>query len=141
MTKYSTAQQRRRVTDTEKPLHPVWRGIGCLLILIIPTLSYILAAASVQLAVDQNWPMPYQLMGYPVIPVLLWKDVGIAPLLLFIQNRNNLYAILAFTLFYIIFFSTLVSFGYALIYRFAGPARYGPLDAPPPKGKVKHYTR
>jgi hypothetical protein len=141
MTKYSTAQQRRRVTDTEKPLHPVWRGIGCLLILIIPTLSYILATALVQLAVDQNWPMPYQLMGYPVMPVLLWKDVGIVPVLVFIQNQNNLYAILAFTLFFIIFFSTLVSFGYAFIYRFTGPSRYGPLDAPPPKGRVKRYNR
>jgi hypothetical protein len=141
MTKYSTAQQRRRVTDSEKPLHPIWRGIGCLLIIIIPVLSYILAFATVQLAIAQNWPMPYQIMGYPVMPVLLWKDVGITPLLSFIQSQNNLYAVLAFSLFYIIFFSTLVSFGYALIYRFAGPSRYGPLDAPPPKVKVKRYTR
>ena len=102
MTKYSTAQQRRRVTNSENPLHPVWRGIGCLLILFVPTLSYFLAAATVQLAVDQNWPMPYQLMGYPVIPVLLWKDIGIVPVLSFIQSQNNLYAILALTFVYIV---------------------------------------
>jgi len=141
MPNYTTAQQRRRVTDTGTPIHPVWRGIGCLLILVIPTMSYILAALTVQLAVDQNWPMPYQLMGYPVMPVLLWKDAGLVPILLFIQSQNNLYAILAITLIYILFLSTLSSFGYALVYRYVGPSRYGPLDAPPPKVKVKAYKR
>jgi hypothetical protein len=141
MTKYSAAQQRRSVTNHENPLHPVWRGVGCLLILFVPTLSYVLAAASVQLAVDQNWPMPYQLMGYPVMPVLFWKDAGLVPLLSFIQSQNNLYAILAITFVYIIFFATLVSFIYAFVYKFIGPSRYGPQDAPPPKIKTKHYTR
>jgi len=141
MTKYSTAQQRRRDTSNENIPHPVWRGIGCLLILFVPTVSYLLAAASVQLAVDQNWPMPYQLMGYPVIPVLLWKDIGIVPILTFIQNQNNLYAILLITFVYIIAFSALVSFIYAFVYRYMGPSRYGPQDAPPPKIKVKRYTR
>lgn len=141
MTKYSTAQQRRRVTDTETQLHPIWRGIGCLLILFVPTISYILAAASVQLAVDENWPMPYQLMGYPVMPVLLWKDAGIVPLLTFIQSQNNLYAILTITLLFIIILASLVSYIYALVYRAVGPSRYGPQDAPPPKVKVKRYTR
>ncbi len=141
MTKYSAVQRHRSVTNNERPLHPVWRGIGCLLILFVPVLSYILAAATVQLTVDQNWPMPYQLMGYPVIPVLLWKDIGIVPLLSFIQSQNNLYAILALTLVYIVFFSALYSFGYAFLYRFIGPSRYGPLDAPPPKVKVRRYTR
>jgi hypothetical protein len=141
MTKYSTAQQRRSVTDHTVHAHPIWRGIGCLLFVIVPVLSYILAAASVQLAVDQNWPMPYQLMGYPIMPVLLWKDVGIVPLLTFIQSQNNLYAILTITLVFIIFFASLISFIYAMIYRFVGPSRYGPQDAPPPKVKVKRYTR
>jgi hypothetical protein len=141
MTKYSTAQQRRTVSKNETPLHPVWRGIGCILIFFIPILSYFLAAASVQLAVDQMWPMPYQLMGYPVIPVLLWKDAGIVPILYFIQSQNNLFAILAITFVYIVFFVSLVSFAYAFLYRFVGPSRYGPTDAPPPKVKVKRYNR
>jgi hypothetical protein len=141
MTKYSTAQQRRSVSNNERPLHPVWRGIGCILILFIPALSFFLAAATVQLAVDQNWPMPYQLLGYPAIPNLLWKDIGIVPLLSFIHSQNNLYAILTVTFVYIVFFVSLVSFGYAFLYRFVGPSRYGPLDAPPPKVKVKRYNR
>ena len=141
MTKYSDFQQRKSVRKNKNQPHPVWRGIGCLLILFVPVLSYFLAAATVQLTVDQNWPMPYQLMGYPVIPVLLWKDIGIVPLLSFIQSQDNLYAILAITLVYLVIFSALFSFGYAFLYRFIGPSRYGPMDAPPPKVKVKRYTR
>jgi hypothetical protein len=141
MTKYTTANQRRRQTPREEELHAIWRGIGCLFILIVPTMSYFLAAASVQLAVDQNWPMPYQLMGYPVMPDLLWKAAGLTSLLVFIQSQNNLYAVLTVTLVYVVIFSALVSFIYAFVYRYVGPSRYGPQDAPPPKIKVKRYKR
>ncbi len=141
MTKYTTASQRRRSTPREEETHAIWRGIGCLLILIVPTMSYVLAVASVQLAVDQNWPMPYQLMGYPVMPPLLWKAAGLSPLLGFIQSQNNLYAVLAVTLVYVVFASALVSFIYALVYRYVGPSRYGPQDAPPPKIRAKRYKR
>jgi hypothetical protein len=141
MTKYTTANQRRRATPREEEIHAIWRGIGCLLILIVPTMSYFLAVASVQLAVDQNWPMPYQLMGYPVMPDLLWKAAGLTSLLAFIQSQDNLYAVLAITLVYVVIFSALVSVIYAFVYRYVGPSRYGPQDAPPPKVKVKRYKR
>jgi len=141
MTKYTNASQRRRSGPKQPEIHAVWRGIGCLLILIVPTISFFLGIASIQLAVDQNWPLPYQLMGYPVMPDLLWKLAGLTPILGFIQSQNNLYAILMVTLVYVVFFSALVSFIYAFVYRYVGPARYGPQDAPPPKVKVKRYTR
>jgi hypothetical protein len=140
MTKYTNVSQRRS-SKPRQEVHAVWRGIGCLLILIVPTLSFLLAAATIQLAVDQNWPMPYQLMGYPVMPDLLWKAAGLTPLLAFIQSQNNLYAILMVTLVYVVIFSALVSFIYAIVYRYVGPSRFGPQDAPPPKIKVKRYTR
>ena len=139
MTKYSSVSQRR-VPPPIRP-HPVWRGIGCLLTLIVPIMSYALAVLSVKIAVDRNWPMPYQWMGYPVMPVTLWKVVGLAPLLIFIQSQNNLYVVLAFTFFYIVVFGAVVSLGYAVLYKFVGPPRYGPQDAPPPKFKVKRYKR
>jgi len=141
MTKYTAANQRRRQTTHEEELHAIWRGIGCLLIVIVPTMSFLLAAATIQLAVAQNWPMPYQLMGYPVMPDLLWKAAGLTPLLGFIQSQNNLYAVLMVTLVYTVAFSTLVSVIYAFVYRYVGPSRYGPQDAPPPKIKVKRYKR
>ncbi len=75
------------------------------------------------------------------MPDLLWKVVGLTPLLAFIQSQNNLYAILTVTLLYVVVFSTLVSVVYAFVYRYVGPSRYGPQDAPPPNMKVKRYKR
>ena len=141
MTKYTTASQRRQVKPQDEGVHAIWRGIGCLLIVIVPTISFLLGTGTVQLAVDQNWPMPYQVMGYPVMPDWLWKAAGLTPLLTFIQGQNNLYAVLMFALIYIIMFSALISFIYALVYRYVGPSRYGPLDAPPPKIKARRYKR
>ena len=75
------------------------------------------------------------------MPDWLWKASGLTPALTFIQTQNNLYAVLMFAIVYIVFFSALVSFFYALVYRYVGPSRYGPQDAPPPKIKAKRYKR
>ena len=140
MSKYSTVSHQK-VATSPRP-HPVWRGIGCLLILIVPLISYALSVLTINLALAQQWPIPYQLMGYPIMPDLLWQATpGLAPILAFIQSQNNLYAILALTGVYVVFFGALVSFGYALLYRFVGPPRYGPQDAPPPNIRVRTYKR
>ncbi len=140
MTKYSVASQRRAAPRPE-PVHAIWRGIGCLMILIMPVLSYLLAAATVNFAVHTDWPMPYQLMGYPLMPAYLRSILGLAPVLDFIEKQRNLYAILLVALVYTVAIGAFISLGYAVLYRFIGPPRYGPLDAPPPSVKVKRYKR
>lgn len=140
MTKYTSAAHRRVAPRPQGP-HPIWRGIGCLMILIVPLMSYLLAVITVQIAIDQKWPMPYQLMGYPSMPPELWAVSSLAPLWAFIEGQKDLYAVLGITLVYVVFLGAFLSFGYALIYRFVGPPRYGPLDAPPPRVSVKRYKR
>ena len=125
-----------------KELHPIWRGIGCLLILVVPVVAYLLADLTIRGAIAQGWPMPYQLMGYPVMPVFLWNVTpGLAPILTFIQGQNNLYAVLSLTIVYIVLLSSLISIVYSIIYRLVGPPRYGPTDVPPPPIYVKPYKR
>ena len=140
MTKYTVASQRRAVRQ-QQATPAIWRGIGCLLILAVPLISFILAAATVQFGMDHQWPLPYQLIGYPVMPNLLWKVPGFVPVLTFIQAQNNLYAVLTLTVVYVVALGTLISLIYAIIYRLVGPSRYGPLDVPPPSIKVKRYKR
>jgi hypothetical protein len=111
------------------------------MILIVPLISYLLAAITVQIAVEQNWPMPLQLMGYPSMPPLLWAISSLAPVWAFIEAQKNLYAVLGIAFVYIVILGAFLSLGYALIYRFVGPPRYGPLDAPPPRMSVKRYKR
>ncbi len=140
MTKYNTGGQRRVVRRSNQP-HPIWRGIGCVIIILIPIISFAFAAITVQIGVDQNWPIPYQLLGNPVMPAQLWKIAGLPPILTFIQSQTNLYAVLSIALFYLIVLAAFVSVGYAVLYRFIGPPRYSPIDAPPITGKVKSYKR
>lgn len=141
MTKYRDASARRAITQ-RKQVHAIWRGIGCLMILIVPVVSYILADVTVNLAVQQGWALPYQLMGFPAIPALVWNAApGLAPLFGFIQGRENLYAVLAIAVALIVILGAFISLGYSIVYRWVGPPRYGPMDAPQPKVSVKSYKR
>ena len=140
MTKYTVASARRPM-NVQPQVHPLWRGVGCAMIVFVPLISFLAAAVTVNLIVANNLPMPYQLMGYPVMPSLLMKSDALVPILLFIEQQQNLYAILLITVAYIVVIGAIVSFVYSFVYRYVGPPRYGPLDAPPENVKVKRYKR
>ncbi len=140
MTKYSSYHQRRAEPEPERS-HPVWRGIGCLMIAIVPVISYGLAVLTASFAFAQNWPLPSQLLGRPVTPSFLWSLPGLVPILAAIESMNNLYLLLALTFVYIVILGAIISFGYALVYQIAGPPRLGPLDVERPNIKVKRYKR
>ncbi len=140
MTKYTVASRRRPMNEKEQ-VAPIWRGIGCIMFIVVPLLSLGAAYAVVQIAVAANWPMPYQIMGYPVLPALLSKSDALVPIVLWIEGIQNLYAILILTVLFIVAIGALVSWLYSVVYKIVGPPRYGPLDAPPTKGRIKRYTR
>ena len=138
MGKYSSNMRQAPPPATSS--NPIWRGFGCLMIVIIPVISYAAAFMLVDIGAKQGWPIPYQLMGQPAIHPLLWKVTSLVPLWAFIQSQNNLYAILSLALLIIIILASFISIIYAFMFRSAVP-RYGPLDVPPPNIKVKHYKR
>lgn len=140
MAKYSSLNRNKSVARPDRP-HPVWRGIGCIMIVLVPVLSFALGALTTQIALQLNWPVPYQLTGHPVMPSALFKINGLAPVLFFIQQQDNLYFILLLTILYTVVFGALFSLVYAVIYKFTGPPTYGPQDAAPPKIKVRPYKR
>lgn len=101
-------------------IHPIWRGIGCIFMVLIPVLAYAAAVTLVRENLKQNWvQLPSEMLGSFAIPsmgTIYFADVVVALGLLFI-----IFAI--FTL------------AYALVYRLIGPSFYGPMDAPPPPKK------
>jgi hypothetical protein len=140
MGKY-TAIQRAPIKKPEGP-HPVWRGLGCIIALIVPIISFVGASLTVELGVANNWPfIPYQLLGNVSLPAQLWNIAALTPVLAFIQAQPNLYAVLVFTVLYIVALAAIMVVLYAVIYRMVGPSPYGPQDAPPLKMKVKRYKR
>jgi hypothetical protein len=96
----------------KKPPHPVWRGIGCGLMIIIPAISYIAANYFVTNANLYKWMV---LPGEMVVKV--FSD----PLILI----KILYAIIFAAGLYLIL--TVITF---IVNRFFGPPRYGPQDIP-----------
>ena len=118
MTKYNQYSPRSRAPKRPWRIHPIWRGIGCLMMIIIPVLSYAAAVLLVQENVKQGWlPVPYQFARTIALPFLGDVEYLIANLLVTVVI-------------------SLIGFGiftslYSLMYSMLGPSQYGPLDSPP----------
>ena len=141
MTKYDSASRRRQIKKPDKP-HPIWRAIGCLIIVIIPLISFAAAKILIDFGLESGWRIPYQLLGNPRLPDYVYESPILATLLSPITRLTNFYAYLSLGLLLIMGFGGFVSFSYALAYRFFGPPRWGPQDMPPPRGiKPKPYKR
>lgn len=107
----SRKQVQRRV------IHPIWRGIGCILLVVIPLMSYAGATLLVDANMTQGWyPVPPEMARTVTLPLVgsvshLYANLLVAFVLLFLG-----YALLVII--------------YSIVYASARP-RYGPYDAPP----------
>jgi hypothetical protein len=140
MGKYSSSIHKKTLPKSDGP-HVIWRGIGCLMMIIIPVISFAAGYETINYAVENNLQVPYQLLGTPRYPDFFYNSSGIMSLLRPITAIKHLYGIVVVAIFYMILLGGITSFGYALAYRIAGPSRYGPLDVPQPNIKVKRYKR
>jgi hypothetical protein len=118
MSKYDR-YQRTKIKERPWKVHPIWRGIGCLMLILIPIMAY--AAASVFLEYAPGWgifPRTSDIYGnidldYFVLPFSLGEAI--------------------FTLIFMVMGFVIFSTVYAFVYRISGPPKYGPTDAPPPR--------
>lgn len=140
MSKY-TSYSRPKPKPKPQGVHPLMRGIGCILMVIVPILSYGLATLLVPYGVSRGWPLPPNWFGPPSIPPLLMKVQGLQRPLQFLQAQTNLEVNLVVTLILIVIIGGIMSMIYGYIYTLFGPPKYGPQDAPPIRVKVKRYKR
>lgn len=115
---------RNAEPEHKDPVNPVWRGIGCLLMIIIPIMSFAVAILLYQAKIPQEYfPLTRDLANMTYIPVF---NVTIP-------------------LFYVLIVTALVTFlgyialtvVYSLVFRVGSGSRYGPLDSAPIKRKVR----
>jgi hypothetical protein len=141
MGRYSSYQkQKEKVRRNE--VHPVMRGIGCILIVLVPIIAYGLSVYLVDYAVRRGFPIPPAWLGIIDIPPVLLRLGGLAVVWNFLQAQNNLMANIVFTVAITIVIFGLLAIIYGFIYKLFGPPEYGPTDEPPVKGrKVKRYKR
>ncbi len=134
-------EDKRRQKKKEIPSG--WRGIGCLLMLILPVFSYL--AAIQLLRIDAVYRLFYRmspgLFGAPSLHPYLWKLKGITSLLNTIYSWTNLEVNLVVGVIVLIALSGIISVIYGFMYRAVAPPKYGPTDAPPPKYKPRKHSR
>lgn len=139
MGRHSVQQTARK--EAPKGPHPVWNGLGCLMLVVVPAISIALSVVVLQVIQANKWPFPYQLLGYPSFPDFLYSTKGLSQLFGTIDNIQNLYAYIVLSLIIMMIVGGILSFAYALTYRFVGPSKYGPTDAPPVKLKITKKQR
>lgn len=120
--------------------HPIWRGIGCMIIIIVPILSFTGASLTMPVLLSRGL-VPEQLLFTPLAPDWLWYVPILAQAFQVVFGHFAILATLIVTFVYILILGGIFSFVYALMYRSVAPSRFGPMDAPPPKVKVRKYRR
>ena len=116
----------------EKGPHSVWRGIGCILVVVILVMSYAAADLLVQGNYRQGWvQIPSYLMSPLSIPSITIPKVGITPII----NISNFFINLAITIVFALMLFAVFSIIYSIVYRATGGGRPGPTDVPPIRRK------
>jgi len=139
MGKYTNIRKKEFVAPHK--IHPVWRGIGFLMMLIVPVMSWISALLMVQIGFQQRWALMSELSGTIRFPDILYQLPYISALANWISSIPALPAKLLFFFLILLVFSGVMSFLYAIIWRLFGPPRYTAIDAPAPRVQAKRYKR
>jgi hypothetical protein len=143
MSNYSDSSvQKKSSISKPKELSPIWRGIGCMMILGIPVISIAAGVATVQLVLDNKWGIiPRQLLGHPRLPDIFYKSSGLMYIFNPLTKIKDFYADAVVSLIYILLISGIISVIYSAIYNIVGPSRYGPTDEPPIKTRRTKKSR
>ncbi len=124
MSKYDKFNQGSRMQERPWKIHPIWRGIGCLMMILIPIMAYAGAVILVQANLEQGWlPMPRELIQTVTLPLM--------------GEVEQFYVVVIVTALLMIIGFGVVTILYSLIYSAVGPPRLGPLDAPPVRNSPK----
>jgi len=115
MSKYDPTYAQTSRSLRTRSVHPIWRGIGCFLLILLPIISFAGAKLLVQANIEQRWiNIPQELTGSfsaPLVGRVLFADLAVWIILI----------VIGFGMLTVI---------YALFYRLLGPSR-GPLESPP----------
>ena len=132
---------QRKTTVRRGEIHPVMRGIGCILLVIVPFLSYGIAVLLVDYGIRNGWPIPPNWLGTPTIPPLLLRLQGLRTVFDFLLSQRNLMANLVFAFAIAVLIFGVLSIIYGFMFKLLGPPQYGPMDVPPVRVKTKKYKR
>ena len=113
----------KQIKERRWKVHPVWRGIGLLFVILIPILSFSAAVLVVRGNLEQHW---FQ------VPAELSTSFSTPELEVLSPDLTRIYyADLALTVAFIVLAFGVMTVIYSILWRYIGPSRYGPVDSPP----------
>lgn len=139
MGKYSSVKKKEVMRD--RAPHAIWRGIGCIMFILVPVLSIAIGVETVNYGVANGWRLPYQLLGYPAMPDLFRLSNIVWAATAPIRAIKNFYAYTVASLVIMLILGAIISVVYSYVFQIMGPARYGPTDVPPVKIKGMKKSR
>lgn len=119
MSKYDRYENANVKKQQPWKVHPIWRGIGCIMLIIIPIIAWAGAVEFMRIAPKLTWfPQSSEMyrnvdLQYFVLPASLGQII--------------------FTILFMMLGFVIMTIAYSFVYRIAGPPKYGPTDAPPPR--------
>jgi hypothetical protein len=128
MTKYRSFE--RKPIERPHEIHPIWRGIGCIIMILIPIMAFLGTTLLIQQGIKEQWPMPADLMGHPKLPDWMYMLAVTRQFAEPVASVDNLYALIAGTVLISILAFGVLAVIYSWSYKAVGPRRYTPLDAP-----------
>jgi quinol-cytochrome oxidoreductase complex cytochrome b subunit len=116
-----TSEGMKDDDKNKNAVHPVWRGVGILLMVLVPVMGYAGAMLFLDANNHNNWfKIPNQLYISAPDHLILVKAI--------------LTIIIGGVIYFLLMMLTFI------IYRFFGPSRLGPTDAPPIHWKDEHKS-
>ena len=130
---YSGKKFNRKPQERRWRVNPVWRGIGCAMLILVPVMAWFGAILFLENNVWVNLPptleknVIFPKMNQPEADVVIgWLNANLG-------GKGVTYAQFLFWGAFIVLGFGVLAVLYGLVYRVVGPPRYGPLDAPPVK--------
>ena len=140
MAKYNYFEKAKE-SQNKQEIHPVWRGIGCMITLLTPIISWAASLVLLEFGQSQKWPFLNQLGGNIRFSDIFYQIPIVLVAANFLSSIPYLKALILFFVLFMMLFSSVFAFLNAVLYRTIGPPRYSDLDAPAPRVKTKRYTR
>ena len=113
MGKYSGRMVQEPLRDRNRQAHPIWRGVGFVLLILTTVIAVFGAIALVEANATQGWvQIPKDLIAKGVGDPNLYVKIIVGLVIFVVVNA------------FFFFFSF-------ILYSVFGPSRYGPLDVPP----------
>jgi hypothetical protein len=128
---FHSQKYRKERQEKSWDIHPIWRGIGCALILIIPIMAWF--TAELILESNNQLPLPPELTKPLTLRYIHIEELDqiIADFNRFTISNNLIAGQFLLTVFLIFIGFGILSMIYAFMFRAVGPSRYGPFDIPP----------